>query len=335
MKYRKLGKKGPQVSSLGLGCMVLTESYGATDPNAAENLIKKAYENGITFYDTADVYGQGANEELLGKAVHAFRSKVVIATKCGIQINPQDFAHTINNHPSYIRQCCESSLKRLKMETIDLYYLHRYNPEVPIEKSMEAMLHLIQEGKIRYVGLSEVESDILERAHLVLGDKLVAVQNEYSIANHAVTDKVLPACRKLGVSLVAYCPLGRGLLSGAIKDPNAFKESSEFDFRSILPQFQHGAYQDNLHLTEALAAIAEKKDCSPAQLSLAWLLAQGKDIIPIPGTKRQSYLLENIKSVDLQLSKGELAQINDAIKKHPIKGARYPEELLKIFHLKS
>lgn len=335
MKYRKLGKKGPLVSSLGFGCMVMTQSYGASDKEAFGTLVQKAYENGVTFFDTADVYGQGFNEELLGKAIQSFRKEIVVATKCGIEINPTDFSHTINNQPSYITKACEASLKRLNIETIDLYYLHRFNPEVAIEDSMGAMLRLIEEGKIRYVGLSEADSDTLERAHRVLGDKLVALQTEYSMANHAIANTALPTCRKLGVGFVAYSPLGRGLLSGVIKDPKIFKESAEFDFRSILPQFQADVYQENLQLVEAIAAIAKKKYCTPAQLSLAWLLAQGEDIVPIPGTKRESYLLEDLKAVDIQLSDSDLAEIDNAILKNPIKGARYSDELLKIFQLKA
>jgi aryl-alcohol dehydrogenase-like predicted oxidoreductase len=315
--------------------MVMTESYGASDKKAFGKIIRKAYDNGVTFFDTADCYGYGVNEELLGKAIKSFRKDIIVATKCGIEINPTDFSHTINNQPNYLRKACEASLKRLNIETIDLYYLHRFNPAVAIEDSMGAMLRLIKEGKIRNVGLSEVDSETLERAHRVLGDKLVALQTEYSMANHAVADAVLPTCRRLGVGFVAYCPLGRGLLSGVVKDPNVFKESAEFDFRSILPQFQPEVYQKNLHLVEAIAAIAQKKNCTPAQLSLAWLLAQGEDIIPIPGTKRESYLLENLKAVDVRLSASDLAEIDKAIRKNPIKGGRYSEELLKIFHLKT
>ncbi len=334
MKYRKLGKKGPLVSSLGLGCMVMTESYGASDKKLDAQVIQKAYEKGVTFFDTADCYGMGANEELVGQAVKSFRKNVVIATKCGIEIRKSDFHHFINNKPSYIKKACDASLKRLGMDTVDLYYLHRYNPEVAIEESMGAMQSLIDEGKILYVGLSEVEGDILERAYRVLGDKLVAVQTEYSIANSIVAKAVLPVCRKLDIGFVAYSPLGRGLLSGAIRDPKVFQESSEFDFRSILPQFQSDTYQENFHLVEALIAIAQKKNCTPAQLALAWLLAQGEDIIPIPGTKRMKYLEENLQAVDVILSASDLAAIEEAIRKHPIQGARYTEDLLKIFHLK-
>jgi aryl-alcohol dehydrogenase-like predicted oxidoreductase len=206
---------------------------------------------------------------------------------------------------------------------------------VAIEESMGAMQQLIDEGKIRYVGLSEVDEDVLKRAHQVLGDKLVAVQTEFSIANHANARAVLPACRELGIGFVAYSPIGRGLLSAVFNDPKAFHERGEFDFRTILPQFQDGVFKGNLRLVKAIAEIAMKKKCTPAQLSLAWLLVQGEDIIPIPGTKQEKYLLENIKAVDVQLSESDLAAINEAIRNHPIQGGRYPEELLKIFHLKS
>jgi aryl-alcohol dehydrogenase-like predicted oxidoreductase len=335
MKYRKLGKKGPTVSSIGLGCMVLTESYGPSDKKLDAQLIQKAYEKGVTFFDTADCYGMGANEELVGQAIKPFRKDVLIATKCGIEIRESDFQHFINNKPSYIKKACHASLKRLGMETIDLYYLHRYNPETAIEESMGAMQELIDEGKILYVGLSEVDGDILERAYKVLGDKLVALQTEYSIANQAVAQAVLPVCHQLGIGFVAYSPLGRGLLSGTIRDPKAFKESAEFDFRSILPQFQPETYQENFRLVDALIAIARKKNCTPAQLALAWLLAQREDIIPIPGTKQIKYLEQNMQAVDITLSSADLAAIEEAVQKYPIKGARYPEELLKIFHLTS
>ena len=333
MKYRKLGQAGPAVSSLGFGCMAFTESYGACDKATAEELLQKAYEKGVSFFDTADCYALGKNEELVGKAVKDFRKKIVLATKCGIQINPEDFSHTINNKPEYIKKACEASLKRLGTDVIDLFYLHRFNPEIPIEESMGAMFQLVKEGKVLFVGLSEVQPQTLERAHRVLGEKLVAVQTEYSIANHTVADAVLPTCRKLNVSFVAYSPLGRGLLSGAITKPEVFKQSSEFDFRSILPQFQENVYEQNLQLTQAISDIAINKKCTPSQLALAWLLAQGKDIIPIPSTKHENYLTENLEAVDIHLSTEDLKEIKHAMDTHPIHGNRYPEELLKIFHM--
>lgn len=333
MKYRKIGKTGPTVSAIGFGCMALTESYGACDRATGEKVLRKAYENGVTFFDTADGYGLGKNEELVGRVIKDFRGKIVLATKCGIQINPADFSHTINNRPKYIKKACEASLKRLGTDVIDLYYLHRFNPEVPIEESMGAMLQLVEEGKVLNVGLSEVEPRILQRASAVLGDKLVAVQTEYSLANRTVADAILPECKKLNVSFIAYSPLGRGLLSGAITNAKVFKESAEFDFRSILPQFQENMYEQNLRFTKAISAIAAKKKCTPSQLSLAWLLAQGDNIVPIPGTKHENYLLENLKAVDVELSEKDLSEIQDAIDEFPIQGSRYPEELLKIFHL--
>ncbi len=332
MKYRKLGKTGPLVSALGLGCMGMSEWYGPTNKQAAYEVIRKAYESGVSFFDTADVYGSGANEELLGKAVKAFRQKVIIATKCGVERVGEEMK--VNNTSHYIKQACQDSLKRLGMETIDLYYLHRYNPETPIEESMHVMQELIQEGKILYVGLSEVDGETLERAYHILGDKLVAVQSEYSIINRAIADSILPVCRKIEVAFVAYSPVARGLLSGKIKDPKIFNENLEFDFRSILPQFQGTAFQDNLRLVEAVTALAKKKNCTPIQLSLAWLLAQGDDIIPIPGTKRLEYLQENLQAVDIHLSQSDLMHLEEAIKAHPVKGARLPERLLKTFHLK-
>lgn len=331
MKFRKLGKKGPLVSALGLGCMTMTESYGPTNEKSGLETIEIAYENGVTFFDTADMYGSGANEKLVGKAIKHFRKKIVIATKCGIEYVDQGLK--INNTPQYILKACENSLKRLEIDVIDLYYLHRYNPEIPIEESMQAMLKLIEEGKILHVGLSEVDGPTLERAHRLLGDKLVAVQTEYSILNRSVAEAILPTCRKLGVAFVAYSPIGRGLLSGKIKDSKIFSASSEFDFRSMLPQFQSEAFKDNLGLVEAITALSKMKNCTPAQLALAWLLAQGEDIIPIPGTKHAEYLTENLQALNIILSPNDLKMIDEAIRQNPVKGNRLPEELLKVFHL--
>ncbi len=332
MKFRKLGKNGPKVSALGLGCMGISENYGPTDEKTGIEVIQKANEMGITFFDTADMYGRGANETLLGRAVKGFRENIVIATKCGIERIGEEMR--FNNSPEYIKKACDASLKRLGIDQIDLYYLHRYNPEVPIETSMQAMLDLVQAGKILYVGLSEVDGEIVERAHRVLGDKLVALQSEYSIMNRIAGDVALPVCRKLGVGFVPFSPIGRGLLTGKIKDPKMFTQSSAFDFRSIHPQFQKDTYRNNLKLVDALHAIAEKKKCTTAQLSLAWLLAQGDDMVPIPGTKRLDYLKENIGSLDVILSKEDLAAIDTVIKQHPVAGARYPEAILKIAYLK-
>lgn len=331
MNYRKLGKNGPCVSALGLGCMGMSEFYGEPDEKSGVDVIQQAYHAGVNFFDTADMYGRGKNEALLGRAVASFRSKVVIATKCGIQRIDDD--SRINNDITYIKKSCHKSLKQFNMETIDLYYLHRYNPEVPIEVSMQAMLELINEGKILYVGLSEVDGEILERAYSVLGDKLVALQSEYSIVNRKAAEISLPVCRKLGIAFVPFSPIARGLLSGKIKDAQPFAASKAFDFRSIHPQFQPEALKANMSLIEAVCSIAKEKNCTPAQLSLAWLLAQGEDIIPIPGTKRIDYLNENLKALEIQLSSEDIAIIDKIIRENPVKGERYPEAIKKISYL--
>ncbi len=325
MKWRKLGKNGPVVSALGLGCMGLSDLYGPTDEKSAEKVIQEAYEQGITFFDTADMYGKGANEQLLGKVIKSFRDKIVIATKCGLEHIPDGLR--INNNPDYIKTACANSLKRLGIDSIDLYFLHRHNPEAPIEESMEVMLDLVEEGKVKRVGLSEVSAETIQRAHAILGGTLIAVQSEYSIMNPLTAEMVLPTCRALGLAFVAFSPLTRGLLSGKIRDATVFAESSVFDFRSIAPQFQKEALKNNLRLVEALEELAQQKTCTVAQLSLAWLLAQGDDIIPIPGTKRHDYLQENIGSLDVNLSSEDLAFIGEKMKEHPIQGARLPEAL--------
>ncbi len=326
MKYRKLGKNGPTVSCLGLGCLGMSEFYGPTDEKIATKVIQEAYESGITLFDTADMYGDGDNEKLLGNAIKPFRDKVVIATKCGLQPLPSGLR--VNNSPEYIKTACDNSLKRLGIATIDLYFLHRHNPEVEIEDAMEPMLELIQEGKIKYVGLSEVSGETLQRASTVLGDKLIAIQSEYSIINHLTAEMVLPTSRKLGIAFMAFSPLARGLLTGKIKDTKLFTESAAFDFRSISPQFREGALQNNLRLVEALEKIAKQKKCTLSQLSLAWLLAQGEDIIPIPGTKRLDYLQENIDSQNVNLSFADLASIEKIMKEYPIQGMRLPEDIM-------
>ncbi len=322
MKQRQLGKNGPKVSAMGLGCMGMSAFYGPTDEKLALQVIQKAYEEGITLFDTADMYGNGANEILLGKAVKSYRNKVVIATKCGIELKGTELK--IHNSREYIRKSCQASLKRLGMEAIDVFFLHRYNPEVPLEESMQAMLELISEGKILYVGLSEVTGEIIERAHRVLGDKLVALQSEYSILNFADAEAVLPTCRKLKMAFMAFAPLGRGLLTGKLKDPQAFTKSDVFDVRSIAPQFQPDVFENNLHLVEGLVALAKKKSCTPAQLALAWLLSRGEDIIPIPGTKHMEYLKENLGAFNVALSPVDLAAIDQVIKENPIQGVRLP-----------
>lgn len=332
MQYRKLGKKGPMVSSLGLGCMGISEMYGPGDERAGIEVVRQAYADGVTFFDTADMYGRGANELFLGKAVQPFRDRVVIATKCGIERIGETMR--FNNTPSYIRAACEGSLKRLNMEHVDVYYLHRYDSNVPIEESMGVMLQLIQEGKILYVGLSEVDGAIVERAHRVLQDKLVAVQSEYSLVNRAAAEVVLPTCRRLGIAFVPFSPIARGLLSGRIRLNDRFDNNAAFDFRSVHPQFQPEALKANMQLIDAVHRIASHKHCTPAQLSLAWLLAQGEDIIPIPGTKRLTYLKENLGALAVRLTPADLTALDEAMNSHPVQGGRYPEEILEIAYLK-
>lgn len=322
MKQRQLGENGPKVSALGLGCMGMTGFYGEADESLAINVVKKAYEEGVTFFDTADMYGNGENELLLGKAVKNFRSKIILATKCAIEFDGVTLK--IHNSPEYILNACDASLKRLQTDVIDVFYLHRFSGEVSVESSMQAMLELINKGKIRYVGLSEVDSDTLKKAHAVLGDKLIALQSEFSILNHKDAEAILPTCRELGVSFVAFSPLGRGLLPGKQRNAEVFFNSKVLDVRTFSHQFQRDTFPNNLHLADALEAIANEKKCTTSQLSLAWLLAKGEDIIPIPGTKRMEYLLENLKALDVSLSSSDFSSIDDAIKSNPIQGVRMP-----------
>ncbi len=333
MKYRTLGKHGPLVSALGLGCMGMSSSYGPTDDKTSLHVIQSAYDQGVTFFDTADMYGNGANEQLVGTAIRPFREKIILATKCGIKFIGTECR--IDNTREYIRQACEASLRRLGVEVIDLYYLHRHNPIVPLEESLGALLALIKEGKIKYIGLSEVSIETLEHAHAILGKNLVALQSEYSIVNAVTAQKVLPTCRNLNIGFVPYSPLGRGLLSGKIEDTKIFKEHTAVEYRLWLPQFQPDVLPSNLQLIKAIEKIAAQKSCTVAQLSLAWLLAQGDDIVPIPGTKKLAYLDENLGSLHVHLSNEDLTLIENARQENPIQGGRYPEELMKLFHLKS
>lgn len=326
MRYRQLGKKGPKVSALGLGCMVMSGGhYGPGDEKSALKVLQEAYESGINFFDTADMYSKGENEKLVGKGIKSFRSRIILATKCGLEYIPDGLR--VNNSPAHIKAACHGSLKRLGVDKIDLYYLHRQNPDVPIEDSMAVMLDLIEEGKITYVGLSEVSPETIQRAHAVLGDKLIAIQSEYSIMNREDAELVLPACRQFGIAFVPFSPLGRGLLAGKITDRKAIAEATEYDFRSSLPQFREEALQQNLRLVEALRIFAKQKKSTASQIALAWLLAQGEDIIPIPGTKRSEYLKENIAAVDLILTPDDLKELQRIIKEHPVEGKRIPEAM--------
>src|SRR3989454_4379948 len=294
MKTRQLGRSGLTVSALGLGCMGMSEFYGPSDENESIATIHRAIERGITLLDTADVYGPYKNEELVGRAIRGKRDKLVIATKFGIvrdAANPN--ARGVNGRPEYVRKSCEASLKRLGIDVIDLYYQHRVDPNTPIEETVGAMAALVQEGKIRHIGLSEASAKTLRRAAKV--HAITALQSEYSLWSRDPEDEILTTCRELGIGFVAYSPLGRGFLTGQIK---RFEDFAADDFRRNSPRFQGDNLQKNLDLVQKVEDLASQKKCTPSQLTLAWVLAHGDDIVPIPGTKRVKYLEENVGALD-------------------------------------
>lgn len=327
MQQRQLGKNGPWVSALGLGCMGMSEFYTQNmDEKESLATLDRALELGVTMLDTADVYGPYTNEALLGRALVGRRDKVFLATKFGIVRDSNDpKARGSNGHPDYIRQSVEGSLKRLKTEVIDLYYQHRADPNVPIEESVGALADLVREGKIRYIGMSEISATTLERAHKV--HPISALQSEYSLWSRDVEASILPACARLGVAFVPYSPLGRGFLTGAIRSIDDFAED---DFRKGNPRFQGENFVKNLQLADKVAEIASEKGLKPSQLALAWVLAQGENIVPIPGTKRRTYLEENIAALDVILNEAELAAIEAAFPLHSAAGGRYTPAVLEL-----
>ena len=320
MKTRKLGSQGLTVSELGLGCMGMSEFYGTGDEAESIATIHRALELGVTSLDTADMYGPFTNEQLVGKAIASHRDRVVLATKFGIQRSEDSGFRGINGSPDYVHQACDASLQRLGIDYIDLYYLHRVDPKVPIEDTVGAMAELVQQGKVRYIGISEAAPATIRRAHTV--HPITALQTEYSLWSRDPEDEILPTVRELGIGFVAYSPLGRGFLSGSITSAD---DLAADDFRRNSPRFQGENFNKNLQLVERVKEIAGEKGVTPGQLAIAWLLAQGDDIVPIPGTKRRAYLEENVAAVDITLNQAELERINEVAPKNVAAGDRYPD----------
>ncbi|MGS2741482.1 aldo/keto reductase [Sinomicrobium sp. M5D2P17] len=330
MNYRTLGKTGEKLSAIGLGCMGMSFAYGPRDDKQSVETLKHALDIGVNFWDTADMYGMGHNETLISEVLAPHRDKLFIATKFGFRQkeNSTGFSGTpgtyFDGSPEYVKQACEASLKRLNIETIDLYYSHRVDPNVPIEETVGAMADLVKEGKVRYLGLSEASAASLKKAFAE--HPITALQSEYSLFTRDLEKDILPVCRELEITLVPYSPLGRGMLTGTLKDIPAGEE----DYRKNLPRFQEESFMHNKKLVDKLGEIAKGKNCTPAQLAIAWLLHQGEDIIPIPGTKKVKYLEENAAAVDVTFSEEELRAVTDLSDNIKVLGDRYAEGAMKL-----
>jgi len=323
MQYRRLGKSSLVVSAEGLGCMGMSQSYGELDDKESVATIHHAIDRGVTFLDTADVYGMGANEDLVGRTIKSRRNEIILATKFGnVRASDGRFIG-VNSRPEYVQSACEASLKRLNLPAIDLYYQHRVDPEVPIEDTIGAMARLVEQGKVRYLGMSEAGAKTIRRAHAV--HPIAALQSEYSLWTREPEDEILPLCEELGIGFVPYSPLGRGMLTGQLKSAEEFNAA---DFRRTSPRFQGENFDKNLQMVRQIEQMASEKRCTAAQLALAWVLAKGDTLVPIPGTKRRKYLDDNLGALDVALSSADLARLEEIAPKGAAAGPRYGEQMM-------
>lgn len=325
MQQRLLGTQGLSVPAIGLGCMGMSEFYGEQDDTESIATIHHALEKGVTFLDTSDMYGMGGNEILLGKALSGKRDRVILASKFGVVRTPDGSFTGVNGRPEYVRSSCEASLKRLRTDMIDLYYQHRVDPGTPIEETVGALADLVREGKVRFIGLSEASPKTIRRAHRI--HPVTALQSEYSLWSREVEEEILPTCQELGIGFVAYSPLGRGFLTGQIQSPFDFMEG---DYRKNSPRFQGENFKKNLELVQNVREIAKTKKCTPSQLALAWVLARGKEIVPIPGSKKRAHLEDNIQALEVVLNQEELLGIDRLFPLHAASGKRYSESSMRM-----